>query len=104
MLTAWVDHRCGLLGDSGIAGDMRLLHAAGAAHADAQLAIAVFFCAVRKQIAAMVAARNLALSPPIHSANGATNCVSRISRSSGVNGNMRPARFLSSPGSIRSQP
>ena len=58
MLTDLVDHRCGLLGVSGIASDIRLLHAAGAVHADAQLAIAMFCYAVRKQIAAMVAALN----------------------------------------------
>ena len=51
-----VDHRCGLLGISGIASDMRLLHAASVNNADARLAIDMFCYSVRKQIAAMVAA------------------------------------------------
>ena len=51
-----IDHRCGLLGISGISSDMRLLHAASADNADARLAIAMFCHSVRKQIAAMTAA------------------------------------------------
>ena len=48
-----VDHRCGLAGISGLDGDMRTLHAAGASNADAALAIRMFCYAVRKQLAAM---------------------------------------------------
>jgi acetate kinase len=37
-----VDHRCGLLGISGLSGDMRTLHAAAAADVQARLAIDMF--------------------------------------------------------------
>ncbi len=56
MLAELVDHRAGLLGLSGIASDMRSLHAAATAHPEADLAIRVFCYAVRKQIGAMAAA------------------------------------------------
>ena len=56
MLEELIDHRSGLLGISGISGDMRELHAVAATQAAAQLAIALFCYAVRKQIAAMSAA------------------------------------------------
>ena len=49
-----IDHRSGLVGISGLDGDMRKLHAAAAAsNADAALAIRMFCYAVRKQLAAM---------------------------------------------------
>ena len=51
-----VDHRSGLLGISGISGDMRSLHAAAASNPCAHLAIAMFSYCVRKQVAAMLAA------------------------------------------------
>ncbi len=51
-----VDRRSGLLGIPGIGSDMRQLHEAGASNADARLAIEMFFYAVRKQIAGMIAA------------------------------------------------
>lgn len=51
-----VDHRSGLLGISGIAGDMRRLHEAASSNADARLAVAMFCYSVRKQVAAMIAA------------------------------------------------
>ena len=50
-----VDHRAGLLGISGIAGDMRRLHEQAAASADARLAIEMFCYSVRKALAAMTA-------------------------------------------------
>jgi acetate kinase len=50
-----VDHRSGLLGISGLSGDMRRLHEHAAASADARLAIEMFCYAVRKQLAAMAA-------------------------------------------------
>ena len=50
-----VDHRAGLLGISGVAGDMRRLHEQAAANADARLAIEMFCYSVRKQLAAMTA-------------------------------------------------
>ena len=50
-----VDHRSGLLGISGVSGDLRDLHEVAASNADAQLAIAMFCHAVRKQVAAMIA-------------------------------------------------
>jgi acetate kinase len=56
MLEDMVDRRSGLLGISGISSDMRRLHEAAASSADAALAIEMFCCAVRKQIAAMGAA------------------------------------------------
>jgi acetate kinase len=56
MLEELVDHRSGLLGISGVDGDMRRLHQAAAANADARLAIEMFCYSVRKQIAAMIAA------------------------------------------------
>ena len=56
-LEALIDQRSGLLGISGLSGDMRELHAAAASTsesgADARLAIAMFCASVRKQIAAM---------------------------------------------------
>lgn len=51
-----VDRRSGLLGISGIGGDMRRLHEAARSSADARLAIEMFCYSVRKQIAAMIAA------------------------------------------------
>ena len=54
-LEALVDQRSGLLGISGLSGDMRHLHEAAASNRDASLAIEMFCYAVRKQVAAMVA-------------------------------------------------
>ena len=54
-LQALVDQRSGLLGISGLSGDMRRLHEAAASNRDARLAIAMFCYSVRKQVAAMVA-------------------------------------------------
>ena len=51
-----VDHRSGLLGISGVASDMRRLHAAAPTSAGARLAIRMFCYSVAKQIAAMIAA------------------------------------------------
>ena len=48
-----VDHRSGLVGISGLDGDMRTLHAAATSNADAALAVRMFCYAVRKQLAAM---------------------------------------------------
>ena len=53
-LEALVDQHSGLLGISGVSGDMRRLHEAAAANPDARLAIAMFCASVRKQIAAMI--------------------------------------------------
>jgi acetate kinase len=50
-----VDHRAGLLGISGVAGDMRRLHEHAAANPDARLAIEMFCYSVRKHLAAMTA-------------------------------------------------
>lgn len=50
-----VDRRAGMLGVSGLSGDMRRLHSAAPENADAALAIDMFCYAVRKQIAAMIA-------------------------------------------------
>jgi acetate kinase len=50
-----VDHRSGLLGISGIGGDMRRLHEAAPSSADARLAIDMFCYSVRKQVGAMIA-------------------------------------------------
>jgi acetate kinase len=55
MLEDMIDHRSGLLGISGISSDMRRLHEAASASADARLAIDMFCYSVRKQIAAMIA-------------------------------------------------
>jgi acetate kinase len=51
-----VDHHSGLLGISGLSGDMRRLHDAASSNADARLAIEMFCYSVRKQVAAMIAA------------------------------------------------
>ena len=56
MLEELVDHRSGLLGISDVASDMRCLHQAASASADARLAIEMFCYSVRKQLAAMIAA------------------------------------------------
>ena len=56
MLEELVDRRCGLLGISGLASDMRQLHEASATNADARLAIEMFCYSVRKQMAGMIAA------------------------------------------------
>jgi len=53
MLEDLVDHRSGLIGISGLDGDMRTLHAAAASNSDAALAVRMFCYAVRKQLAAM---------------------------------------------------
>ena len=54
-LEALIDQRSGLLGISGLSGDMRRLHEAAASNRDARLAIEMFCYSVRKQVAAMVA-------------------------------------------------
>ncbi len=54
-LEALVDHRSGLLGISGLSGDMRRLHEAAVTNRDATLAIEMFCMSVRKQVAAMAA-------------------------------------------------
>jgi len=56
MLEDLIDHRSGLLGISGVGGDMRALRRAAPTNADADLAIRMFCASVRKQIAAMAAA------------------------------------------------
>jgi acetate kinase len=56
MLEELIDHRSGLLGISGIGGDMRRLHEAAPTNAGARLAIEMFCYSVRKQVAAMIAA------------------------------------------------
>ncbi len=56
MLEDMIDHRSGLLGISGVGGDMRALHEAASSNEDARLAVQMFCYSVRKQIAAMVAA------------------------------------------------
>lgn len=53
MLEDLVDHRSGLLGISGLSGDMRTLHKAAASNAEARLAIQMFCQSVRKQLGAM---------------------------------------------------
>jgi acetate kinase len=52
-LEALVDQRSGLLGISGLSGDMRRLQEAAASNGDARLAIDMFCQSVRKQVAAM---------------------------------------------------
>ena len=56
MLEKLLDHQSGLLGVSGISGDMRRLHEAAPSNPHARLAIQMFCYSVRKQIAAMTAA------------------------------------------------
>jgi acetate kinase len=56
MLEEFIDRRSGLLGVSGIDGDMRRLHEAASSNTDARLAIQMFCYSVRKQVAAMIAA------------------------------------------------
>jgi acetate kinase len=51
-----IDHRSGLLGISGVAGDMRRLHEAATTDTHARLAIEMFCYSVRKEIAAMATA------------------------------------------------
>lgn len=51
-----IEHRSGLLGISGLASDMRTLHAAASSNTDAALAVRLFCYSVRKQIAAMIGA------------------------------------------------
>ena len=57
-LEALINHQSGLLGVSGLSGDMRILHKVAATNANAQLAIAMFCYAVAKQIGAMIIALN----------------------------------------------
>ena len=56
MLEDLVDRRSGLLGISGVSGDMRRLQEAASSNADARLAIQMFCYSTRKQVAAMIAA------------------------------------------------
>src|SRR6185437_15694025 len=56
MLEELIDRRSGLLGVSGIDGDMRRLHGAASSNTDARLAIQMFCYSARKQVAAMIAA------------------------------------------------
>lgn len=54
-LEALVNRRSGLMGVSGLSGDMRELHAAAASNSSAALAIEMFCMGVRKQVASMAA-------------------------------------------------
>ena len=54
-LEALLDEHSGMLGISGLSGDMRQLHEAAVSNHDARLAIEMFCVSVRKQVAAMVA-------------------------------------------------
>lgn len=56
MLEKLVDGRSGLLGISGVGGDMRGLHKVASSNTNARLAIQMFCYSVRKQMAAMIAA------------------------------------------------
>ncbi len=56
MLEDLIDHRSGLLGISGVSSDMRRLQETSDANGDARLAIDMWCYAIRKQIAAMMAA------------------------------------------------
>ncbi len=49
-----IDHQSGLLGVSGLSGDMRILHAAAATNEDAKMAIELFCSTIAKQIAGMM--------------------------------------------------
>lgn len=53
-LETLIDHCSGLLGISGVASDLRRLHESASSNPDSQLAIEMFCCTVRKQIAAMI--------------------------------------------------
>ena len=53
MLEDMIDHRSGLLGISGLSGDLRQLHRAAPSNPDARLAIAMFCMSVAKAIAGM---------------------------------------------------
>ncbi len=53
-----VDHDSGLLGISGVSGDMRSLHKVASSNSDAKLAIAMFCYAAAKEMSAMSAALN----------------------------------------------
>ncbi len=53
-----INHESGLLGISGLSGDMRILHRSASINPQAQLAIDLFCYAVTKQIAAMIAVLN----------------------------------------------
>jgi acetate kinase len=55
-LETLVDHRCGLLGISGLSGDMRALHAAAGSNSQARLAIEMFCYRVAKELGAMAVA------------------------------------------------
>lgn len=55
-LDALINQQSGLIGISGLSGDMRTLHAAASSSSDARLAIAMFIYSVKKQIAAMAVA------------------------------------------------
>jgi acetate kinase len=56
MLEDLIDRRSGLLGISGVSGDMRRLQEAASSNPDARLAIQMFCYSTRKQVAAMIAA------------------------------------------------
>ncbi len=58
MIEDLVDRRSGLLGVSGLASDMKTLHAAAVSNPAAHLAVDMFCYAVAKQVAAMIAALN----------------------------------------------
>jgi acetate kinase len=58
MIEDLVDRRSGLLGVSGLSGDMRVLHEAAASNSAARLAVEMFCYAVAKQVAAMIAVLN----------------------------------------------
>ena len=57
-IEALINHQSGLLGVSGLSGDMRVLHKSVQSNADAKLAIELFCDSIAKQIAAMACALN----------------------------------------------
>ena len=95
-----IDHRSGMVGISGVSGDMRKLRSAAVSNPDAALAIAMFCYSIRKQIAAMAAVLGGVDALVFTGGIGENDVVTRTSICEGLEG----IRFTAGPASVHVMP
>lgn len=95
-----IDHRSGMMGISGVSGDMRTLRSVANANSDAALAIAMFCYSIRKQIAAMASVLGGVDALVFTGGIGENDAASRASICEGLEG----IRVLSGPGCVQVVP
>ena len=94
---ALIDHRSGMIGISGVSGDMRKLRSAAVSNPDAALAIAMFCYSIRKQIAAMAAVLGGVDALVFTGGIGENDVATRASICEGLAG----ARIIATPDCVR---